>query len=163
MVAVSAEPRFFHRAHEMLGRLFNDWKVSSVVNYGSGRPVNATVAGDPNQDGNDRNDRLPGYSKNAFTGPDYATTDLRLTRTLRFHERYKLNLIAESFNLLNRDNQRVAITPNGLVANASTFVRNDVRANLAPYPGYYQLPNNFMKPNAAYAPRQIQLALKFVF
>ena len=133
------------------------------MNYGSGRPVNATVSGDPNQDSNDLNDRLPGYSRNAFTGPDYATTDLRLTRTIRFHERYKLNLVAESFNLLNRDNQRVAITSNGMIASASTFVQDSVTANVATYPGYYKLPNNFMKPNAAYAPRQIQLALKFVF
>ncbi len=163
VVAISAEPRFFHRGHEVLGWFFNDWKVSSVVNYGSGRPVNATVSGDPNQDGNDLNDRLPGYSRNAFTGPDYATTDLRVTRTIRFRERYKLNLVAESFNLLNRDNQRVAITSNGMIANASTFVQSSVAPNLAPYPGYYRLPNNFLKPNAAYAPRQIQLALKFVF
>jgi hypothetical protein len=163
VLACSAEPRFFHRGHEVLGFFFNDWKISSVVNYGSGRPVNATVSGDPNQDGNDLNDRLPGYSRNAFTGPDYATTDLRLTRTIRFRERYKLNLVAESFNLFNRDNQRVTITSNGMVANASTFVQSSVSANLAPYPGYYQLPNNFMKPNASYAPRQIQLALKFVF
>jgi carboxypeptidase family protein/TonB-dependent receptor-like protein len=163
VMAVSAEPRFFHRGHELLGHFFNDWRISSVVNYGSGRPVNATVSGDPNQDGNDLNDRLPGYTRNAFTGPDYATADLRLTRTIRFRERYKLNLVAESFNLFNRDNRRVAITSNGMVANASTFVQSSVRANLAPYPGYYELPNNFMKPNAAYAPRQIQLALKFVF
>jgi hypothetical protein len=147
VVAFSAEPRFFHRGHELLGRFFNDWKISSVVNYGSGRPVNATVSGDPNQDGNDLNDRLPGYRRNAFTGPDYATTDVRLTRTIRFHERYKLNLVAESFNLLNRDNQRVAITSNGMIASASTFVQNSVTANIAPYPGYYRLPNNFMKPN----------------
>ena len=163
VVALSAEPRPFHRGHELLGRFFNDWKFSSVVNYGSGRPVNATVSGDPNQDGNDLNDRLPGYTRNAFAGPDYATTDLRVTRTIRLRERYKLNLVAESFNLLNRDNQRVAITSNGLVANASTFVQSSVTANIAPYPGYYQLPNNFMKPNAAYAPRQVQLSLKFVF
>jgi hypothetical protein len=105
VVAFSAEPRFFHRGRELLGHFFNDWKISSVVNYGSGRPVNATVAGDPNQDGNDLNDRLPGYTRNAFAGPDYATTDLRRTRTIRFNEGYKLNLVAESFNLLNRDNQ----------------------------------------------------------
>ncbi len=121
------------------------------------------VSGDPNQDGNDLNDRLPGYTRNAFTGPDYAAIDLRVTRTIRFRERYKVNLVPESFNLLNRDNQRVAITSNGMVATASTFVQSSVTANLAPYPGYYQLPNNFMKPNAAYAPRQVQLALKFVF
>jgi hypothetical protein len=88
---------------------------------------------------------------------------LRLTRQIRFGERFKLNLVAESFNLFNRDNQRVAITSNGLVANASTFVQSSVNANIAPFPGYYQLPNNFMKPNAAYSPRQIQLALKFIY
>ena len=98
-----------------------------------------------------------------FTGPDYTTTDLRLTRIIRFHERYRLNLVAESFNLLNRDNRRVAITSNAMIASASTFVSNSVTANIAPYPGYYRLPNNFMKANAAYAPRQIQLAVKFVF
>jgi hypothetical protein len=163
VVAFSAEPHPFHRAHEVLGHAFNDWKISTVVNYGSGRPFNATVAGDPNQDGNDLNDRLPGYSRNAFTGPDYATADLRLTRVLRFGERYKLNLVAESFNLFNRDNQRLTITSNGLISSASTFVQNSVTANIAPYPGYYMLPNNFMKPNAAYAPRQVQLALKFIY
>lgn len=163
VAAFSAEPRFFHRGHEVLGRLFNDWKISTVVNYGTGRPYNATVAGDPNQDGNSLNDRLPGYTRNAFTGPDYATTDVRLTRTIRFRERYKLNLVAESFNLFNRDNRRVAITSNGMIASASTFVQNSVSANIAPYPGYYALPGNFMKPNAAYAPRQVQLAVKFIF
>ena len=47
---------------------------------GSGRPVSATVTGDANQDGNNSNDRLPGVSRNSLLGPDYATTDLRLTR-----------------------------------------------------------------------------------
>ncbi len=163
VVAFSTEPHPFHRGHESLGHIFNDWKLSSVVNYGSGRPYNATVSGDPNQDGNELNDRLPGYSRNAFTGPDYATADARLTRQVRFGERYKLNFNADFFNLFNRDNQRVAITSNGLVANASTFVQSSVTANIAPFPGYYQLPNNFMKPNAAYSPRQIQLALKFIY
>lgn len=163
VAAFSAEPRFFHRGHETLGRYFNDWKISAVVNYGTGRPYNATVAGDPNQDGNSLNDRLPGYIRNAFTGPDYSTADVRLTRTIRFRERYKLNFMAESFNLFNRDNQRLAITSNGMVASASTFVQNSVNAKIAPYPGYYALPGNFMKPNAAYAPRQIQFAVKFIF
>jgi hypothetical protein len=161
--AFSAEPHLFHRGHELAGRFFNDCKISSVVSIGSGRPVNATVAGDPNQDGNDLNDRLPGYSRNAFTGPDYATTDLRLTRRIRLGERYKIEFIAESFNLLNRDNQRVAITSNGLVANATTFVQNSATVGVAPYPAYYEQPQNFLKPNAAYAPRQVQLALKFIY
>lgn len=163
VAAFSAEPHFFHRGHELLGRSFNDWKISTVVNYGSGRPYNATVSGDPNQDGNDLNDRLPGYSRNGLTGPDYATVDLRLSRTLQFGAHCKLNLMAESFNLLNRDNQRMAITSNGMLATASTFVQSSVRTGIAKYPGYYELPTNFTKANAAYAPRQVQLAAKFIF
>ena len=163
VVAFSAEPRPFHRGHELLGHAFNDWKISSIVSLGSGRPVNATVSGDPNQDGNDLNDRLPGYRRNGFTGPDYATTDLRLTRKIHIAHRYRLDLTADSFNLFNRDNQRVAITTNGLTVNATTFVQSSTTAGLAPYPGYYQLPKNFLKPNAAYPPRQLQLGVKLVF
>ena len=163
VVAFSAEPHPFHRGQEFLGHIFNNWQISSVVNYGSGRPFSATVAGDPNQDGNDLNDRLPGYSRNGFTGPDYATADLRLAKTMHLGERYKLSLVGDSFNLFNRNNQRVTITSNGLINSASTFVTNSVVANIAPYPGYYELPTNFMKPTAAFAPRQVQLSLKLVF
>ena len=163
VAAFSAEPRPFHRGHELLGHVFNEWKISSIVSLGSGRPVNASVSGDPNQDGNDLNDRLPGYSRNGFTGPDYATTDLRLTRKIHVAHGYRLDFTADSFNLFNRDNQRVAITANGLTVNATTFVQSSTTTGLAPYPGYYQLPTNFLKPNAAYPPRQLQLGLKLVF
>jgi len=37
VAAFSAEPRPFHRGHELLGHVFNDWKVSSIVNVGSAR------------------------------------------------------------------------------------------------------------------------------
>jgi hypothetical protein len=88
---------------------------------------------------------------------------MRLTRTIRFADRYKLELMADSFNLFNRDNQRVTITSNGMMASATTFVQSYVTAGVAAYPGYYQLPSNFMKPNAAYAPRQVQLGVKFIY
>jgi hypothetical protein len=163
VAAVAVEPHPFHRGHTFLGHAFNDWKFSAVVTAGSGRPVNATVAGDPNQDGNGLNDRLPGYRRNGFTGPDYASTDLRVTRRLRLGERCKLELIGESFNLLNRDNQRVEITSNGMVVSATTFVQNSTTVGIAPYPAYYQQPGNFLKPNAAYAPRRMEVAMKLIF
>ena len=163
VAAFSVEPRPFHREHQLLGRLFNEWKISSIVTAGSGRPVNATVSGDPNQDGNYDNDRLPGYSRNAFTGPDYASADLRLVRKIKIAEGYRLEFSADSFNLFNHDNQRVEITSDGLTAEATTFVPYSVYANGVPYPAYYQQPQDFLKPNAAFAPRQIQLGLKLVF
>jgi hypothetical protein len=163
VAAISVEPRPFHRGHELLGHILNDWKISSIVTAGSGRPVNASVSGDPNQDGNYENDRLPGYSRNAFTGPDYVSTDLRLVRKIHVAQRYRLEFTADSFNLFNHDNQRVQITSDGLTAEATTFVPYSVYVNGVPSPAYYQQPQNFLKPNAAFAPRQIQLGLKLIF
>jgi hypothetical protein len=163
VAALSLEPRPFHREHQLMGHIFNDWKISSIVTAGSGRPVNATVTGDPNQDGNYDNDRLPGYSRNAFTGPDYASTDLRLVRKIHVGPGYRLEFSADSFNLFNRDNQRVTITTDGLTAEATTFTPYSVYVSGVPYPAYYQQPQDFMKPNAAFAPRQIQLGLKLIF
>jgi len=163
VVAFSAEPRPFHRGHELLGHIFNDWKISSLVTAGSGRPINATVSGDPNQDGNGLNDRLPGYRRNGFTGPDYASTDLRLVRKLHIIHGYRLDFTADSFNLFNHANQRVTITSSGLTTEATTFTPSSTYVNGVPYPAYYQKPQSFLKPNAAFAPRQIQLGVKMVF
>jgi Carboxypeptidase regulatory-like domain/TonB dependent receptor len=163
VAAFSAEPRLFHREHPLLGHMFNDWKISSIVTAGSGRPVNATVSGDPNQDGNYDNDRLPGYSRNGFTGPDYASTDLRLVRKIHVAQGYRLEFTADSFNLFNRDNQRVEITSSGLTVEATTFTPYSAYVDGIFYPAYYQQPQSFLKPNAAFAPRQIQLGLKFIF
>ena len=162
--AISLEPRPFHRGQALLGHIFNEWKMSSIVTAGSGRPINATVSGDPNQDGNYDNDRLPGYSRNAFTGPDYTSTDLRLVRKIHVSQGYRLDFTADSFNLFNHLNPRVTITTDGLTAEATTFTPYGTSVNGVPYPAYYQQPTqDFLKPNAAFAPRQVQLGLKFVF
>ncbi|MEY2413892.1 MAG: hypothetical protein QOD84_2498, partial [Acidobacteriaceae bacterium] len=47
--------------------------------------------------------------------------DLRITRVLIARERFKLEFVAESFNLLNRDNKRVAITDQGLQSDTVQF------------------------------------------
>jgi serine/threonine protein kinase len=69
------------------------------------------------------NDRLPGLRRNSLVGPDYATTDLRLTRRLFVGDHLKIELTAESFNLLNRDNRRVLITPDGFTSNSHNVSR----------------------------------------
>jgi hypothetical protein len=158
-----AEPRPFHREHESLGLLFNDWKMAGVYSLGSGRPVNLTVAGDPNQDGNDQNDRLPGTRRNSFLGPDYASMDLRLTRRLYVHQRLKLDLICESFNLLNRDNKLVQITENGLQSNSAYFVKMSNQLGINYFPGHYQIATSPFRATNSYPPRQLQLALRTSF
>ena len=76
-ISAIEEPNPFAAGQKVLATMFNHWKISGIMTYGSGRPANATVSGDPNQDGNTSNDRLSGYGRNAFIGPDYASMDLR--------------------------------------------------------------------------------------
>jgi hypothetical protein len=154
------EPRFFHRDQPVLKALFNNWKLSSVTTIGSGRPVNAHVTGDANRDGNDTNDRLPGVSRNSAIGPDYATTDFRLSRLLKATERWKVTLLVESFNVLNRDNKRVDTTDDGFQSAAANFVVQDTTVNNHRYPAQFRTSNGFLQPNNAYAPRQIQISLR---
>jgi hypothetical protein len=163
MFAWIADPKPFGREQPVMAKVFNDWKLAGVLTFGSGRPENVMVSGDPNQDGNDTNDRLPGVGRNSFIGPTYATTDLRLTRRLFMRERLKLDLILESFNLLNRDNKRVLITENGLETDTAYFekISNEIGVNY--YPGHFQIPSNPLQPTSSFSPRQVQLALKMTF
>jgi len=157
-----AEPKFKFE-HGAINALANHWKVSSVVTVGSGRPLNATMAGDPNGDGNIYNDRLPGYKRNAFLGPDYFSSDLRLTRTIRCGERLVWNVGAESFNLFNRTNSRVQISDDGFYNSAGQFVAYTTTAKGKVYPGMFLVNSGFLTPTNAYAPRQVQFSLRLNF
>ena len=157
-----AEPKW-QLNNGTLNALANHWKLSNVVTAGSGRPLNATIAGDPNGDGNTYNDRLPGYIRNAFMGPDYFSTDVRITRTVKCGEHAMWNLSAESFNLFNRTNARVQISDDGFYNSAGQFIAYTTTANGKIYPGEYLVNSNFLTPTNAYAPRQLQFAVRLSF
>jgi len=133
------------------------------MTYGSGRPANAAVSGDPNQDGNTENDRLSGYGRNAFEGPDYATMDLRLVRKIKLAGHWRMELMGDSYNLFNRDNQRYTVSNSGFYDSAGQFVKYTQLAGDTYYPAYYQQPTSFMKATSAYAPRQVQLSMRLNF
>jgi len=109
------------------------------------------------------NDRLPGYGRNAFLGPDYATTDVRISRRLYLGSNLKLELLAEFFNMFNRNNKRVEVTDDAFVHTAGQFVQLDKRIGSNYFPASYQKPTNFLQATNAYAPRQIQFALRLIF
>ncbi|HET8669038.1 MAG TPA: TonB-dependent receptor, partial [Terriglobales bacterium] len=158
-----AEPRPFHRDHPIMKNIFNGWKLSSVLSFGSGRPVNPRVVGDANVDGNSDNDRLPGARRNSFTGPDYATTDFRISRTVAVIGQARVELLAESFNLLNRVNQKVEVTDDGFSNSAAKFVEKTQTVGGKIYPAQFQLLGGFLTPTSSYAPRQVQFAVRLKF
>ncbi len=94
--------------------------------------------------------------------PGLRNIDLRVSRQFGFTERYKVEVLAEAFNLFNHQlvngiNQ-TAYSISGTVLTAP----NSYAANLNFNPF-----NNFGVPNSAgsslYRERQIQLGLRFLF
>jgi hypothetical protein len=157
------EPHALNGGHGWTGKFTKGWRSSGVTTVGSGRPVNAQVVGDANQDGNSDNDRLPGLRRNSIYGPNYSTADMRLSRRLYVRKKIRLDFGAESFNLFNRLNRRFELTDDGALSNAAQFLYGTKQIGSQYYPAYYQVPTNFMKANRAYAPRQVQFSLRLGF
>lgn len=157
------EPKPFHADHPMARKLFNDWRFSGVFTAGSGRPLTARIVGDANQDGNTSNDRPPGFRRNFFTGPNYISTDLRVARGFHLGDRLKLEVLVESFNLMNRRNLRVDLTDDASLNSAGQFVQISKTIGFRQFPAFYQLSSRFLQPTNAYAPRQVQIGLRLTF
>ncbi len=158
-----AEPRPFQPDEKFLRALLNNWKFSQVTTIGSGRPVTAEVSGDANADGNIGNDRLPGLGRNSLIGPDYASTELRVSRNFRMTPRYRLELMAQGFNVFNRDNKKITTTDNGFVTTAADFETGSYLVGSTMYPARYVTNAQFMQAQSSYIPRQVQFSARFKF
>jgi outer membrane receptor protein involved in Fe transport len=158
-----ATPRPFAGDQPLLSTLFNNWRMSGVVTLGSGRPVDARVTGDANQDGNGSNDRLPGVGRNSLVGPGYATANLRVARQVHMGDRLKLDFLVESFNLFNHLNPRVQSTADGFQNPLGQFLLVDKHIKFNYFPAYFQRTASPGRITSAYAPRQLQVAVKLIF
>ncbi|MBX7219781.1 MAG: carboxypeptidase regulatory-like domain-containing protein [Blastocatellia bacterium] len=133
--------------------LLEGYSISGILTATSGRPYSAQVGGDLNGDRNSRTDRSPFIGRNTFRTDKFVQYDMRLSRTITFNERYRLQLFAEGFNMFNRFN--VA----GINSNQFLFSTIKGVPTIAPNPAFGAavsgVGNNI--------PRQFQLAAKFIF
>jgi hypothetical protein len=129
--------------------LLRGYQFSLIANVQSGRPLTATVGGDPNNDTNTSTDRPPYVGRDTYTGPNLLTADIRFTRDIPlYRDRAALRLMFEAFNVTNRANFN-AITTAQYNFNATTRVFT---------------PNaTFLAPTTTYDPRILQLAAKITF
>ncbi len=152
------------RGESGLRAFFADFVVAPIFEISSGRPFNILTGQDTNNDLTSNTDRpsvtadgtlfVPAsfqsgnLGRNAGLTHSYSSLDLRVARNILLGERFRLEVIAEGFNLFNRFNE-AAVSPN----------LNDVLAvNERAGNGRYR-----SRSTAAFDPRQFQFALKLNF
>ncbi len=161
---VLMSPTEWRNSDSTFKKVFANFVVAPIIEISSGRPFNIITNQDTNNDQSSQTDRPnvaadgtlvvpPPFStgilgRNMGLTHSYATFDLRLARSINFGERYKLELIAEGFNLFNRFNE----------ASASPFI-SDVNdfGQRASNGAYYS------RPTAAFDSRNFQFGVKFNF
>ncbi len=139
------------------------WELSSIFTAQSGQPYSAVVGSDLNNDSNRQTDRTPGLGRDTYALPATYSLDPRLTRTVNFTEKMRLQFFGEAFNLFNHfnvtgvRNQQYALSSSAGVcgvAGAPCLVpQNKTNAPFA----YFGL------PNATSGQRIVQLGAKFSF
>jgi hypothetical protein len=122
-------------------RMLSGFQLSYIFSYGSNLPFNIVTGNDRNFDTN-VNDRPVGVARNSGKGFDFASLDLRLSRSFHFNERVQLEALVEGFNVLNRANLQL---PN-----------NTFGTGVIPL-------SSFGQPTAAADPRQLQFGLRLTF
>ncbi len=154
---------FFHMAKTGVGRaIFGDFQVSPIVVLSSGYALPATIPTSFPPSFSTPSNTLFGAGgvigipslRNVYHRPYTTTTDLRISKRIRFSEHLRLELLAEGFNIFNRSNVTDANTsyisninfPTGVLTYNPTF-------------GTTTTINN----TTTLAPRQIQLGAKFHF
>jgi len=171
-------------------RVFNDWQISSVMNWHRGQPSDESLSGlvlignpyagvshkfDPSfgtQWWNPASFCSPGgtacpgaanLSRNKFTGPGFGDVDLSFIKNIPITERVKVQLRADFFNLLNRINLASGVGSVGSVCAPATGTGICTTAS-----GFGQVTDTIGDFNGAPAigpgeARNIQLVAKIIF
>jgi len=142
--------------------------TSATIQLADGFKISSTPSNGPNGSGGSF--RVPFEPRNAFPLPALENTDLRLAKQFRFKERYKVDFIAEAFNLFNHT------LVFGASSNQFNLVRTTATAgqcNAGVSGTCSQLTftpvtaGSFLNPTAdqstLYRERQMQLAVRFSF
>jgi len=137
-----------------LGRALADLTVSPILTVSSGHPFNLLLGFDANGDTNANTDRPSFAGRNTGRGPSFTSLDLRVAKSFVFGAReHRIEATAEAFNLFNTVNFSGVNNVVGTMP-MSTF---DVEGSRSLGP---TTPLGF---TSAFAPRQIQIGLKYRF
>jgi hypothetical protein len=154
-------------ANDLVGKLTHGFQLGGTLTYYSGFPFNITNGVTDLQTTSERpclvvaslcSSALPGtmISRNAGMGFPSFTINTRLSRTFSLGERFKLQGLAEAFNLVNTRND---LFPSGSLGSTCSY------PSLTPTPGNSAcvVPSTFGQPTNSADPRSIEFAAKLIF
>jgi outer membrane receptor protein involved in Fe transport len=153
---------FKYGDNKVVRALLSDYIFTGIFTAQSGFAYSALVSGDPNGDGVNATDRVPGTRRNEFSTPASYILDMRVGRIIRFGERYRLSLFAEGFNIFNRANiQQVNNTQYLATVSGGRLTA------VAPNPAF-ETPRTFISGSPSFTfnssyNREFQLGIRFDF
>jgi hypothetical protein len=129
--------------------------VAPIFTYASGHPFNLLLGFDANRDTQANTDRPAFAGRNTGRGPNYINFDVRVAREFRFRgdSDYRVEAIAEAFNLFNRVNFSGVNNIVGSTPLSDYRVEGDRNRKPVEPLGF----------TSAFDPRQIQFGVKFKF
>ncbi|MCP9494640.1 MAG: TonB-dependent receptor [Pyrinomonadaceae bacterium MAG19_C2-C3] len=163
--AVYTPNNLFGLGESVVGRaIFNGFTIAPIVQISSGAPYSAGISGtaatinglrpiSSGIFGAGGSNRAPFIERNAFRFPATAVVDLRVSRRFNLGETRNIEVLAEGFNIFNRQN----ITGLGTTA----FNASSSSNTLTFQPATFGVPNE--AGNTIFSERQIQLAVRFQF
>ncbi len=154
-------------AENLSAKLTHGWELGGTLTYYSGFPFNITNGVTDIQTTTERPclvvaslcaTAAPGtmISRNAGLGFPSFSINTRLSRTFNLGDRFKLQSIAQAFNLVNTRND---LFPSGSLGSSCSY------PSLTPTPGNTTcvVPSTFGKPTNSADPRSIEFAVKLIF
>jgi hypothetical protein len=175
------------------GWLTNGWQLSPIVQVQNGLPYTLSVSGNPPNavlptssgiNGSGGSNRIDVLGNNSFRMPLTLEPDVRVSKSFTFQEKYKLELAADFFNIINKQNvtgvnntgyltqsSGTVATPAGPVTcgtgvGASPLPCLNFNVNTSPGANFAPLFGTINNTNSSIflpTPRQIQLGVRVQF
>jgi hypothetical protein len=157
--AIYTEPAIFRGAK---GTVLNGWGISPLLQMQDGLPYSGLTTGTPsgglygsiNGSGGTTTiggRGLPGTGRNTFRLPIKVQTDLRVWKDIQIEKRFRLELLAELFNVANHLNITQQNTTEYVIS-GTTLTYQDAFGT-----------NQNANSNSFYTPRQIEIGARLKF
>lgn len=141
--------------------LLNGWSIAPIYQFYSGQPFSGTSTV---LNGTAGSNLFPLNRRNSYRNPDLWNVDLRLSKRIRFTERFNLELLAEGFNIFNRTQiSGINFTQYTRATNCATVDNGIATNNANGLCARAAFGSVFSTDSNLFRERQIQFATRFHF